>query len=126
ILMPETLAGLWKQRLRWAQGGAEVIIKYMRKGFRGRPWKMRPLVIEYCFSVIWAHTTFGIILLWLVSLLPSVEFPFVTQGIVPSHWGLILAATFFIQALVSMTLEHRYERGLFKYLGWLIWYPTAF
>ncbi len=24
ILMPETLRGLWKQRLRWAQGGAEV------------------------------------------------------------------------------------------------------
>lgn len=23
ILMPETLRGLWKQRLRWAQGGAE-------------------------------------------------------------------------------------------------------
>ena len=25
ILMPETLKGLWKQRLRWAQGGAEVL-----------------------------------------------------------------------------------------------------
>ncbi|MCV5198453.1 glycosyltransferase, partial [Escherichia coli] len=26
ILMPETLKGLWKQRLRWAQGGAEVFL----------------------------------------------------------------------------------------------------
>lgn len=126
ILMPETLAGLWKQRLRWAQGGAEVIIKFMRQGIGGRSWKMLPLVVEYCVSVIWAHATFGIILLWLVSLLPFVEFSFAMQGIIPSHWGLILAATFFIQSLVSMTLEHRYERGLFKYLGWLIWYPTAF
>src|SRR4029077_4050608 len=27
ILMPETLRGLWKQRLRWARGGAEVYFK---------------------------------------------------------------------------------------------------
>lgn len=27
ILMPETLNGLWKQRLRWAMGGAQVLIK---------------------------------------------------------------------------------------------------
>ncbi len=25
--MPETLNGLWKQRLRWAMGGAQVLIK---------------------------------------------------------------------------------------------------
>src|SRR5690606_23418767 len=30
ILMPETLRGLWKQRLRWAQGGAEVFLKHIR------------------------------------------------------------------------------------------------
>ena len=27
ILMPETFNGLWKQRLRWAMGGAQVLIK---------------------------------------------------------------------------------------------------
>ena len=27
ILMPETLRGLWKQRLRWATGGAQVLLK---------------------------------------------------------------------------------------------------
>jgi len=31
ILMPETLKGLWKQRLRWAQGGAEVFLVNMRR-----------------------------------------------------------------------------------------------
>jgi poly-beta-1,6-N-acetyl-D-glucosamine synthase len=30
ILMPETFAGLWKQRLRWAMGGVQVILKYAR------------------------------------------------------------------------------------------------
>jgi biofilm PGA synthesis N-glycosyltransferase PgaC len=33
ILMPETLKGLWKQRLRWAQGGAEVFLVNLRRLF---------------------------------------------------------------------------------------------
>ncbi len=31
VLMPETLKGLWKQRLRWSQGGAEVLLRYSSK-----------------------------------------------------------------------------------------------
>ncbi|STE87051.1 N-glycosyltransferase [Escherichia coli] len=34
--MPETLKGLWKQRLRWAQGGAEVFLKNMTRLWRQR------------------------------------------------------------------------------------------
>ena len=29
ILMPETLHGLWHQRLRWAMGGVQVVVKYL-------------------------------------------------------------------------------------------------
>ena len=43
ILMPETLKGLWKQRLRWAQGGAEVFLVNLRKVVRWEPcfWSTR-------------------------------------------------------------------------------------
>ncbi len=125
ILMPETLRGLWSQRLRWAQGGAEVILKRLAEGTKGRSWRMLPIVADYFISIIWAHITIAIFALWLISLLPFVSLPFQLHGPIPSHWGLILAATFFIQSFVSMTLEHRYERRLFRFLGWLIWYPTA-
>src|SRR5687767_11109985 len=30
VLTPETLSGLWKQRLRWATGGIQVLIKHLR------------------------------------------------------------------------------------------------
>ena len=33
ILMPETFKGLWRQRLRWAQGGAEVYLKQISQMF---------------------------------------------------------------------------------------------
>ena len=34
ILMPETLRGLWKQRLRWAMGGAQVLLKNLDAALR--------------------------------------------------------------------------------------------
>ena len=36
ILMPETLRGLWRQRLRWAEGGAQMMIDFFRPMIRGR------------------------------------------------------------------------------------------
>ncbi len=40
ILMPETFKGLWKQRLRWAQGGAEVFFKNVPKMLSWRNRRM--------------------------------------------------------------------------------------
>ncbi len=56
ILMPETLKGLWRQRLRWAQGGVEVILRYAGAAAHelahARMW---PVFIEYLMSLIWAY-----------------------------------------------------------------------
>jgi cellulose synthase/poly-beta-1,6-N-acetylglucosamine synthase-like glycosyltransferase len=38
IYMPETFKGLWKQRLRWAQGGVEVLLEYIPKMFKLAPY----------------------------------------------------------------------------------------
>ena len=67
ILMPETLRGLWKQRLRWAQGGAEVFLKNLRSIWTWRHRRLWPLMLEFCLSTAWAFA-FGVsVLLWLVS-----------------------------------------------------------
>ena len=50
ILMPETLKGLWKQRLRWAQGGAEVFLVNLRRIVRWEHHRMWPLFLEYAMS----------------------------------------------------------------------------
>lgn len=46
ILMPETLKGLWKQRLRWAQGGSEVLLRYLRHMFKWRSRRMWGCVLR--------------------------------------------------------------------------------
>ena len=86
ILMPETLGGLWKQRLRWAQGGAEVLFKNIRGIWQYRHRYLWPLLFEYCLSTGWAFTFLLSIILWLVGLyiaLPEVicGAPYVATGV---------------------------------------------
>ena len=50
ILMPETLKGLWKQRVRWAQGGAEVLLKFKDIFTNIKKRRMWPVYIELVIS----------------------------------------------------------------------------
>ncbi|MGE8262549.1 MAG: poly-beta-1,6-N-acetyl-D-glucosamine synthase, partial [Stenotrophomonas sp.] len=64
ILMPETLKGLWRQRLRWAQGGVEVLLRHGGSLFHWRKRRMWGVLLEYILSVLWAYTMLAIIVLW--------------------------------------------------------------
>lgn len=126
ILMPETLKGLWRQRVRWAQGAGETALKYGLRVFSKDGQRMLPILFEYLFSVIWAHavliTGCGI----LIGALSSYDFDLGIVRFTPSHWGFLMGVTFFLQSLVSMSLERRYEPDIFKYFPWMIWYPMIY
>ena len=66
ILMPETIWGLYKQRLRWAQGGSEVLLRYTKKLFAWRQRRMWPVAIEYIMSLVWSYTMAIIVTLWVL------------------------------------------------------------
>ncbi len=68
ILMPETLRGLWKQRLRWAQGGAEVFLKNLRQLWSWEYRRMWVLFAEFCCAVIWSFTFALSIILFLLGM----------------------------------------------------------
>jgi biofilm PGA synthesis N-glycosyltransferase PgaC len=129
ILMPETLRGLWRQRVRWAEGGAAVMLKVMPSLLR-QP-RMLPAWINFVVSTLWAYAMLIGFLLWvvlpsLVHLGPGMEaMPpgFITY---PRDWGQILALTYLAQALSSAWIDERFERGMFRSLFWLVWYPIAF
>ncbi|MED5610255.1 MULTISPECIES: poly-beta-1,6-N-acetyl-D-glucosamine synthase [Pseudomonas] len=127
ILMPETLRGLWKQRLRWAQGGAEVLLKNIRSIWTWRYRYMWPLLIEFSLSAAWAFTFLLSILLWalglVVELPPSLR---VADIVPPAFTGLLLACVCLLQFALSLLIERRYERHLASSLFWVIWYPFAF
>ncbi len=127
ILMPETLGGLWKQRLRWAQGGAEVFLKQGRRMLAWNHHRMWGVLIEYCLSLAWACAIAITVVLWAVGRFVSMPEGLNVPSIQPpAFWGLLLATTCLVQCAVALTIESRYEKKLFRLIFWVIWYPFFF
>jgi biofilm PGA synthesis N-glycosyltransferase PgaC len=117
VLMPDTLKGLWKQRLRWAQGGFEVVFKHGRSVLKSRDTGLKLILLEYIFSVSWAFllpVTLGFAL-----------FGKNIHGINVNYAILLTGVMSFMQFAVGLFLQGRYERS--SGLGFVaIWYPFAY
>lgn len=126
ILMPETLRGLWKQRLRWAQGGSEVLLRYGSKLLFWRQRRMWLVAAEYLISLIWSYDIVAIVLLWLlghvVDLPPSIRVP----TLLPQWNGVVLGIVCMLQFLISLLIDRRYEKRIGRNYFWMIWYPIAY
>jgi biofilm PGA synthesis N-glycosyltransferase PgaC len=127
ILMPETLRGLWNQRLRWAEGGSQMLIDNARPMVTGKAPSLLPVYINAALSVLWSYC---IILTTGVGLLHAAGLPVLTQlptfSLIPEWYGLALCLTYLVQASLSAWLERRFEPGMQTSLFWVIWYPLVF
>lgn len=127
IYMPETIKGLWKQRLRWAQGGIEVLFAYIPRLFKWNLRRMWPIALESMISVLWAYVMFGIILLYLYGLFFSLPGEWAIQSLFPQWYGIILGLTCLIQFFVSLCIDKPYDKNrIFRNYFWVIWYPLFF
>ncbi len=127
ILMPETLRGLWKQRLRWAQGGAEVFLKNVKSIWIWRHRRLWPLIVEYCLSATWAFAFAVSIVLWILGHVVALPDNIRIQTLMPPGFtGMVLAAVCILQFAVSVAIDRRYEPRLARTLYWIIWYPLAY
>jgi len=126
ILMPETLKGLWRQRLRWAQGGVEVLRRHGKALFDWRKRRMWGVLAEYLLSVLWAYTMLGIIVLWLLGKFMPLPPSLYIHTILPSWHGVILAMVCMLQFASSIIIDRRYETGVGRNYFWMIWYPMAY
>ena len=126
ILMPETYKGLWKQRLRWAQGGVEVLMKHAGSLLSWRKRRMWGVLAEYFFSVIWAYVMLGILILWALGLVFPMPPALYVDSILPRWHGMVLALICMSQFAVSMIIDRRYEAGVGRNYFWMVWYPIAY
>ncbi|MDD5052215.1 MAG: poly-beta-1,6-N-acetyl-D-glucosamine synthase [Sulfuricurvum sp.] len=127
ILMPETLSGLWKQRLRWAMGGAQVMLKNFKVLFSHKQTHLWGLMTELMLSMIWAYSMVLVILIWLISFLLPVHYLMPTESpILPDQGSVILIGACLVQFAVSKWLDGHYDEGLGKNYFWMIWYPFAY
>lgn len=131
MLVPETIRGLWRQRLRWAQGGIEVLRLHSNIWHSWKERRSWPIYMDYIFSAFWALAFF--FLLFVNGLHVLVNF-LSGQDVLPQEvfglfWGwngMILASVSLLQILVSLLLDSHYDAGLWKIFFWAPWYPLFY
>jgi len=124
ILMPETLKGLWSQRLRWATGGAQVIFDYWTEIWH-RP-RMWPIFIEYSMSIVWA-VCMAILIIYRFLDFVIYKINLESVPVLMLGWtGILIGMICMIQMLVSLWLDSPYDKGLLKNYFWMIWYPIVY
>jgi len=127
ILMPETLRGLWKQRLRWSEGGTQTVLMSTPKIWRLSHWRSWIVWGNYITSVLWSLTILSALGLWLLERMGlELGSGFPRVSLLPAWWGAVLSATYLLQATVGLSLERRFEKGLLRTILWLSWYPVFF
>jgi biofilm PGA synthesis N-glycosyltransferase PgaC len=127
VRVPETTRGVWRQRVRWAQGGVEVLRKHRDIW---RDWRQRRLwsvYLEYVSSVLWSYILWSLVFLWSLQAIFNLDLPTKAAPLIPPRWtGSILALTCITQFAVSLYVDRAYEKKMFRYLYWVIWYPFAY
>ncbi len=127
ILMPETIQGLWKQRLRWAMGGAQVMLKNFKVLFAARQTHLWGLMIELLLSTLWAYTMVLVCVVWLLGLFfPLGYLSPESSPILPDGSSMFLIGACLLQFAVSRWLDGHYDHGLGRNYFWMIWYPFVY
>ncbi len=121
--VPASIRALWMQRKRWARGQGEVLHVHLGEVTRWRNHRMWMLSFEGVASLVWVFAL-GLSLVFAVlgALLGESENVF---GFALA-WGVAIAAIATAQMIVALTLEHRYDRSIFRALLVGALYPMAF
>lgn len=116
MLVPETLSGLWKQRVRWAKGGIEVLMRHFKPTLKKRKFVLW-LLIEQLLGIMWAF-------LWIVF--------FVDKVIIHHDIGLFWFQLLFlmlvsaVQFSIAIIICSRYDKELYRVIPAIIWYPVVY
>jgi len=129
ILVPESLRGLWRQRLRWARGGIEAALRHYRSIFHWRRRRMWLVLAELMVSTAWCYAVFLVLIAWILTQVMPTWIPagFQVATLLPGWSGSLLAVVCLLQFLTGLALDRRYEgRRLMRQLFWAIWYPAIY
>lgn len=123
-MVPHTLKNLWHQRIRWAQGGFEVLFKHKNVWTDIRNRRFWPVYIEYITSGLWAYA-------FVLSLTIVILSQFIPIADVEFNWmagwlGCLLTLMCLIQFMVAFFIDSIYEKGLYKYIFYIIWYAVFY
>jgi biofilm PGA synthesis N-glycosyltransferase PgaC len=122
--VPPTFARLWRQRVRWAKGLAQVLRRHRDVMTRLRYRRLWPVYLEACLSVIWAYAAVMLFAFWSI----SYGVGYLPFGIspIPQWWGMLIATLCLLQLLTGVLLERRYDREVLLYFPMAVFYPAIY
>jgi biofilm PGA synthesis N-glycosyltransferase PgaC len=126
ILTPETIVGLWRQRIRWARGGAEVFIRHAGSAMKWRSRRMWLLLLEYLSSLVWSYCALIFMALWLMEKLLHLSVEVQLPSLVYNPGWIFMIFMCLLQFSIGVALDSRYEKKLFRNYFWIVWFPLAY
>lgn len=131
MLVPETIRGLWKQRVRWTQGGIEVIKKHVNIWTDIKQKRLWPVYVEYVTTILWAFALGFLVTSWIIMFcmfhMGMIGMQALHPLIPPAWTGSVLALVCLCQFGASLYIDSHYEnKSLVKYYFWVIWYPIFY
>lgn len=120
MLVPETIEGIWKQRIRWAQGGHEVMMKHWRILLDWRQRRIWPVYFEQWISLIWS---FSWVLVTVYYFLTATSIQQLFIWMTFSSFSLVFMSL--IQLWISIRIDSMYD-NITKYYLWSAWYPVIY
>ncbi len=126
ILVPETLTGIWRQRLRSTHPPTHVLLKYahcLKQWNNRRIW---PIFIEYMISVIWCYCMAFTAAIWLLGLFIEMPAGLEVRSLIPGWTGILLSGVCLLQLATGLSVDSKYDPHIFRLIPWLIWYPVIY
>ncbi|MBF7023030.1 poly-beta-1,6 N-acetyl-D-glucosamine synthase IcaA [Staphylococcus kloosii] len=126
MLVPEMLGSLWKQRVRWAQGGHEVILRDFLATMKSKRFALIFLMIEQLCSIVWVY----LVLIYIAFIILSANF--LDYYFFEYSFSIFLLSAFtmtfinIIQFTVALAIDSRYEKKNIFGLIFLSWYPVMY
>lgn len=127
ILMPETLKGLWKQRVRWSMGGTQALFKYAEMWASLKHWRLWPIYAEYVLSTAWAYAMAATLVMATFSIAgKALHNELAIESLLPGWTGLLIAITCLFQTALSLWFDRHYDKNLWRNYLYSVWYPLAY
>jgi poly-beta-1,6-N-acetyl-D-glucosamine synthase len=124
MTVPLSYSGLWRQRLRWARGLAQVLHKHADVMVTWKSRRLWPVYVESSLSILWSVCFVFLASLWTLSY--SVGLPPIGASPIPNLWGMAIATLCLLQLLVGVLIDRRYDPGIVRLLPYAVWYPIIY
>ena len=104
MLVPETFKGIWKQRIRWAQGGQEVILRHWKVILDVRHRRIWPIYYEQWLSLFWSYSW---VFVTVYHLFVATSLKQMLIWLTFTSFALVLLSM--VQLLFSLSIDNKYD-----------------